>query len=120
MPSKTSLEWNGDELIDRVTRAATRAVNRTLDEAVNDAESSHTWVNRNNQLEDEIKAEHAIEGSANPNPTGKFGTTARRGFYGLFHEEGTVKEHETPFLRPAGDRAFPGLAEKIKEELGGS
>lgn len=109
------LNWNGDRLIALVRSAAADAVNETVDQAANDARLSHPWVNRNMQLEEEIVTEHAKPGD--PNPTARFGTTRRRGFYGLFHELGTVHEFERPFLRPAADRAFPRLQETLAEKI---
>jgi hypothetical protein len=125
--SKVSFDWHGDELADRVERAAREAVNETVDDARDDAKATHPWkvdpelrrlrkggrlVNPN--LEGQIVSEHAEVG---PNPTAAFGTTRRKGFYGLFHELSTVHEHAFPFLRPAADRAFPTLAARIKEKL---
>lgn len=115
MASRARLEWNGDALIQEVEDAARDSVNDTVDAAADDARVSHEWVNRNMQLEDEIKTEHAAPGD--PNPSAKFGTTERRGFYGLFHEIGTVHEHERPFIRPAGDRHFPSLSDRIRRRL---
>lgn len=115
MPSRTRLDWQGGRLLERVREAAREAVNETVDDAAEDARTSHPWVNRDGQLEEEIVTEHAD--AAEANPTARFGTTRRRGFYGLFHEEGTVKEFERPFLRPAADRTFPTLAEKIRRRL---
>ena len=109
------LEWNGDRLIERLRAAAREAVDETVDAARDDAAASHVWRNRKGQLEEEIVSEHADPGDLNP--TGSFGTTRRRGFYGLFHEQGTKHEHETPFLRPAADRHFIELADRIREKL---
>lgn len=111
MPNRVVTDWNGDKIIKRMERAAVAAVNETVDAARDDAKTSHTWENRTGQLEDEIISAHAVAGE--PNPQASFGTTARRGFYGLFHEEGTVNEIARPFLRPARDRAFPGLSRRI-------
>ncbi len=113
--SRASLTWRGDELVARVRNAARAAVDETVDEAAADARASHVWLNRTMQLEDEIVAEHADP--ADLNPTARFGSTRRRGFYGLFHEEGTVNEFSRPFLRPAADRHFHALAEKIRRRL---
>lgn len=115
MPSRATLNWNGDALIRRVRAAAVAGVNETVDAARDDARASHEWVNRTGQLEEEIVSEHADP--AAPNPTARFGTTRRRGFYGLFHEEGTKHEYERPFLRPAADRDFPSLAARIRRRL---
>jgi hypothetical protein len=96
-------------------RAARAAVDETVDEAADDARVSHEWQNRTLQLEEEIVTEHADPGERNP--SARFGTTRGRGFYGLFHEEGTVHEYERPFLRPAADRFFPTLAHKISRRF---
>lgn len=115
MPSRARLDWNGDQLISRVRSAARVGVNETVDAAADDARGTHEWANRTGQLEEEIVAEHADP--AEPNPTARFGTTRRRGFYGLFHEEGTEHEFARPFLRPAADRQFPSLAARIRRRL---
>lgn len=115
MPSRARLDWQGAKLVARVRAASVAAVNETVDAARDDAAVSHEWVNRNGQLEEEIVSEHATPGD--PNPTARFGTTRRRGFYGLFHEEGTVHEFARPFLRPAADRQFPSLAARIRRRL---
>lgn len=115
MASKAMLDWNGDQLIAKIIEAARAAVDETVEAAANDARASHAWLNRTGQLEEEIVTEPAdLE---DPNPTASFGTTRGRGFYGLFHEEGTVHEFARPFLRPAADRAFPTLAERIRARL---
>lgn len=115
MPSRATLVWEGDKLVELVRRAARAGVDDTVEQAANDARLSHEWVNRNGQLEEEIVVEHADPADANP--TARFGTTRRRGFYGLFHEEGTVNEYARPFLRPAADRQFPRLATNIRSRL---
>jgi hypothetical protein len=115
MASSAKLTWRGDELVARLRRAARAAVDETVDAAADDARVSHEWLNRTLQLEEEIVAEHADP--ADPNPSASFGTTRRRGFYGLFHEEGTVHEYERPFLRPAADRWFPTLAHTIRRRF---
>jgi hypothetical protein len=116
MASRVEFDWRGDEIIAAVEHAAIAAVNEVVDEAADDARSSHTWLNRTGQLEEEIVAEHDVV-LGDGNPLARFGTTRRRGFYGLFHELGTVNEFARPFLRPAADRAFPTLAAKIRRRL---
>jgi len=113
--SRVRFEWNGDALIERARRASVGAVNDVVDHARDDAKASHVWVNRTGQLEDELISEHADP--AAQNPTARFGTTSRRGFYGLFHEEGTIHEFSRPFLRPAADRWFGTLADEIRRRF---
>lgn len=124
MPSRARLDWRGKQLVEEVRAAARIAVNETVDAARDDAKETHDpeWVNRptrwsklGGQLESEIGSEHAHPGDRNP--TGRFGFARRRGFYGLFHEVGTVHEFEKPVLRPTADRVFPTLSERIRRRL---
>lgn len=118
MPSRATLDWQGDKIIAAVTVAARAGINETLRAADDDASTSHEWVNRTDQLQEEIVVERArIDRSHGLALVGRFGTTRRRGFYGLFHEEGTVHEFARPFLRPAADRQFPTLAARIRARL---
>lgn len=109
--SRITTVWNGDAIVKRMERAAREAVNETVDAARDDALATHTWENRTGQLEEELISVHARAGAGNP--VASFGTTLRRGFYGYFHELGTVHEIARPFLRPAADRTFPGLRARI-------
>lgn len=124
------LEWNGDALIARVEQAARDGVNDTVDAARDDAEATHPWKDDprprrlrkdgplvDPKLELQIRSEHAAAGEANP--TARFGYTRRKGFYGLFHEESTTHEHEFPTIRPAADRQFPTLSERIARRFRG-
>lgn len=105
----TFVKWNGDEVVENVVNAAKDAIDETTEAAAKDAASSHWWSSRGGQLESEIVSEPAkvVDGKL----TGKFGTTKVRGFYGLF------LERRTPFLRPAADRVFSTLTERIKGRL---
>jgi hypothetical protein len=129
MPSRARLEWKGAELLARVTEAARSAVNETVDETRDDALATHPWKDDPRErrlsaggplvdpkLELHIKSEHADP--AAPNPKARVGYTRRSGFYGLFHELGTVHEHAFPTLRPAADRVFPTVFEKLRRRLG--
>lgn len=115
MPSRARLDWRGKQFVEEMRTAARIGVNETVDAARDDAASSHEWLNRTGQLEEEIVSEHAT--SRQRDPVGRFGTTRRRGFFGLFHEEGTTHEFARPFLRPAADREFPSLAKRIRRRL---
>lgn len=129
MPSRARVEMRGRALIEDVRSAARLAVNETVDAARDDAKATHDpeWVNRptrwskeGGQLEAELVSKHAVPESrkvSGPDPSGSFGFTRRRGFVGLFHEIGTVHEHERPVLRPAAARVFPTLADRIRRRL---
>lgn len=109
MASRTSFEWNGDKLIERLEQAATESVDEVLQECAADAEASHWWLARKGDdgLEGQIITEAAS--SDGTSISGRFGTTQRsNGFYGLF------LEYRTPFLRPAADRHFPTLPSRIR------
>jgi hypothetical protein len=115
--SNARLEWDGDQLLANVAKAAAAAINDVTKAAADDAQATHDWFARRGRrgLEGQIEHEPAtVDGTR---VTGRFGYTKRRGFYGLFHEEGTVHEHEHPALRPAGDRHFPALTARISERL---
>lgn len=102
--------WRGDEISTRVLAACKEAVDETTTEAATEAEKEHWWVNRTDQLEQETISEPAtVIGLSTV--SGKFGTTQRRGFYGLF------LEYKRPFLRPIADRVFPTLEDRIREKL---
>lgn len=114
--SRATLDWFGDQLVAKVEADCRAAVNDTVDAARDDAKATHTWKpdpRTRTDLETQIVSEHCDPADANP--TGSFGYTRRRGFYGLFHEESTVHEHMYPALRPAADRHFPTLLARLEE-----
>lgn len=129
MASTARLDWQGKRLAEQVRAAARLAVNETVDQARDDAKQTHDpmWVNRptkwskeGGQLEEEIASKHADPASQKvygPDPVASFGFARRRGFYGLFHEVGTVHEFAKPVLRPTADRVFPTLADRIRRRL---
>lgn len=118
MPSRASLQWDGDKLIEQIVEAARRGVNDVLDDTDTVASNSHWWVNRTGYGEAHIETEPAkVEGST---VAGKVGATyghgvkgVRSAFYLLF------LEYKTPFLRPAGDVTFPTLPARIERRFHG-
>jgi hypothetical protein len=127
MPSKMRSDWNGDDLIAKIENATREAVNETVDAARDDARLTHPWQDDprertlksgrkvDTHLERQIQSEHAHPDD--PNPSGAFGYTRQKGFYGLFHEDGTVHEHAFPTIRPAADRQFPLFLERLRRRL---
>jgi hypothetical protein len=127
VPSRASFDWNGDAVIARVEAAARGTVDETVDAARDDARETHPWKDDprertlksgrkiDTHLDRQIQSQHADP--AAPNPTGSFGYTRRKGFYGAFHEEGTVHEHEYPTIRPSADRVFPTFFERLRRRL---
>lgn len=105
----TRVTWRGDAVKARVVAASQAAIDETTAEAARHAEGSHWWRGRSGQLGGEIKAEPSKRSGREV--VGKFGSTMRRGFYGLF------LERRTPFLRPAADQVFPRLAARIKRRV---
>ena len=129
MPSRARLDWRGQELAERVRTAARLAVNETVDDARDEAKATHEpmwentptkWSKTGGQLESEIDSRHADPASQKvhgPDPVASFGFARKRGFYGLFHEVGTIHEIEKPVLRPTADAVFPTLAARIRRRL---
>jgi len=101
--------WRGPAILRAVQAATSAAIDETTEAAAQAAKASHSWANRSGQLEGEIENESAMR--VGQETVGKFGSTQRRGFYGLFHER------RSPFLRPAADLIFPRLASRIKRRL---
>lgn len=103
------VRWYGEQVSKAVKDATIAAIDELTAEAAEEAKESHWWRNRSDHLEGEIKSEPAklVDGK----PQGRFGTTMKRGFYGLF------LERQTPFLRPAADAVFPKLTERIRARL---
>jgi hypothetical protein len=101
--------WRGKAITAAVVAASKAAIDETTEQAAEAARASHGWSNRTGQLEGEVVSEPAQR--VGGETVGKFGSTMRRGFYGLF------LERRTPFLRPAADQTFRTLAGRIKRRL---
>lgn len=102
-------KWYADELKKKVRVASVLAINDVTSDARDDAKESHNWRSQSGRLEANI-----VNEPAQPTLTGargRFGTTQRQGFYGLF------MERRYPFLRPAADRNFTKIAGAIRERL---
>lgn len=104
------LEWRGQDVLRKLERATTAAIDDVTGRAAQDARSNHWWKSRTRRLAGEVENEPAKR-VGRLKVRGRFGTTKTRGFYGLFHER------RTPFLRPAADRHFPRLAREIKRRM---
>lgn len=104
------IDWKGAAVIAKITRATHEAIDETTQAAADVAKSEHDWQRKSGELE----ANTIIRPAQQEGPTqitGKFGSTNREGgFYGLFQE---MRE---PWLRPAADKEFPKLAERIAEK----
>ena len=129
MPSRARLDWRGEQLAVRMRAAACGGVNETVDAMRDEAKATHDpmWVNRptkwskeGGQLEEEIGSRHTdadMEKVHGPDPVASFGFARKRGFYGLFHEVGTIHEIEKPVLRPVFDALEGTLLGRIKRRL---
>lgn len=102
--------WHGDEITLNTIAATAEAINDTTEAAVSAAKQSHWWKNQGHHLENQITSSPAEVGQQGQ-IVGKFGTTRRRGFYGLFLE----RKHM--FLRPAADATFPSLPSRIRARI---
>lgn len=103
------LTWFGEAVSTRVRDASAAAIGEILTESAADARQQHWWQSRSgHHLEDNIISEPPIKGRRIV--AGRFGSTRRAGFYGLF------LELRQGFLRPAADRHFPDLPARLEEK----
>ncbi len=109
-----SLEWKGDELISRFRRAQAEGIEATMAAAVVHAKNNHKWINRSGELERSI----GIKDHAVVTRTGARGLWGSLEIvYALIHELGGQFIKARPYLRPAADVQYPGLARRIKVAL---
>jgi hypothetical protein len=139
-----SLSWNGDAVSKRWKDAQIAGVNATMGAAVVHAKRNHPWKNRTGLLEGAIN----VTDPARPIATGVEGVwgvndavqarilevggviTAKNaaalaiplpGGGVAFRKSVTIPAY--PYLRPAGDAAYPSLAMRIRkahDKIGGS
>jgi hypothetical protein len=113
--SRVRLDWNGDAILAEVAEAARAAIDETTQAVDDDATTSHWWRNRSGYLQRKIVTEdavingHRVRGSVGATYSGTKGV--RSAFYGLF------LEYKLPWLRPAADRNFHTLADRIRRRL---
>jgi len=135
MAAEQSLVWKGEAVTERMRAAQKAGVNATMGACVVEAKSSHAWRNRTGVLEGGID----IVDYAQEDGQGVVGTWGVRDVrYALIHELGgtivatkakalaipqpdgsvrfvkSVKIPPRPYLRPAADKLYPGLADRIK------
>ncbi len=109
-----TLDWQGDKVMSRMQRAQVEGVEATMAAAVIHAKRNHPWANRTGTLERSIDIhEHAtaIRGGAR----GLWGSLDV--IYALIQELGGQFITARPYLRPAADVQYPGLARRIKVAL---
>ena len=135
MAASQSLVWKGEAVKGRMREAQRLGVNRVMGRCVVEAKSNHPWENRTSVLEGGIDVvEYAI-----PDPQGVRGVWGVRDVvYALIHELGgtivaknakalaiptkdggvvfaqSVTIPARPYLRPAGDKLYPTLADQIR------
>jgi hypothetical protein len=135
MAAPMSLVWTGDVVTKRMRQAQIRGVNATMGACVVEAKSNHSWQNRTTVLEGGIDVvDYAV-----PVETGVTGTWGVRDVvYALIHEVGgtivpknakalaipmpdgsirfaaSVTIPARPYLRPAGDKLYPTLSDRIR------
>lgn len=142
--ARKSLVWNGAAVTAKMREAQRLGVNQTMAACVQDAKSSHAWQNRTGVLEGGIDvAEYAADDGQGV--SGVWGVRDVK--YALIHElggtivpktakalaipqpDGSVRFAQSvtipprPYLRPAADKNYPDLPERIRrnfEKAGGS
>lgn len=134
-----ALEWLGPAVTKRLARAQIQGVNATLAAAVNHAKRNHDWQNRTGTLEGSIGVQDFARAEGR-GVRGNWGSRDAR--YALIHELGGVivpKKAKAlvfeiggevvrvmkvviparPYLRPAADATYPGLAGRIRRAYAG-
>lgn len=101
------VDWRAQQIVDALLDAAREAIDETTADAAQQA--AQAAPRRTGRLAEETVSEPAVVEAGKAR--GKFGSTQRRGFYGLF------LERRRPYLRPAADIAFPTLARRIRERF---
>jgi hypothetical protein len=136
MAAEQSLVWKGGAITERMRAAQIAGVNGTMGACVVEAKSSHAWQNRTGVLEGGID----IVDFAQVDGAGVKGVWGVRDVrYALIHElggtivathakalaipqpDGTVRFAKSvtipprPYLRPAADKLYPSLAQRIRK-----
>lgn len=104
-----SVKWRGAAIVAEIEARTKKAIDDTLEEAAEIAVRDKWWQARRGE---EGLVSQVITEDARPDGhtiSGKFGSTRRQGFYGLF------LERDQPWLRPAADEAFPHLKDRLRE-----
>jgi hypothetical protein len=137
MAGKTkSLNWFGKAVTAKMEAAQIEGVNRTMAACVTEAKSSHPWQNRTGLLEGAID----VASYAQPHESGVKGTWGVRDMVQarILEEGGTIKPKKAkalaipqadgsvrfassvtipphPYLRPAADKQYVRLGERIRK-----
>jgi len=131
-----SLVWRGEAITAKMRAAQLVGVNATMGACAIEAKTSHTWQNRTGVLEGGIDVvDYARE--ENSGVVGVWGVRDVK--YALIHElggtivpkvakalaipqeDGSVRFAKSvtipprPYLRPAADKKYPGLADRIRK-----
>lgn len=109
---RKNLEWYGPEVVAKVRRAQTWAINAVMASCVEHAKQNHPWENRTVTLEGGIRVVNYATVTAR-GASGVWGVADVK--YGIFLELGTSRMRPYPFLRPAADALYPQLAAKVVE-----
>lgn len=105
------VEWKGREVVENVSRAAVKGIDKTLADCTREAKRNHEFTNRTTILEGSIRAEAAHqEGRRIVGRWGSFNVE-----YALYVEVGTATSAPYPYLRPAADLNYPNLAKNIAQ-----
>lgn len=114
MPSLFQLLWRGQAIEDKMVEAAKRGVDATTAACVTHAKSNHPWKNVSGTLEGSIQMRAAE--AQGPIVRGEWGSFTVN--YAIWLEIGTSRMPPYPYLRPAADAEYPGLARRIREAFG--
>ena len=132
------LTWTGDAVLAKVQAAAIAGVNKTMGQCVDHAKRNHPWMNRSGVLEGGVSLV-SFAAKAEGGVQGKWGVLDVK--YALAQELGAVIRPVNakalkipqpdgtfvfvkqvvlparPYLRPAADAKYPGLARNIASAM---
>ncbi len=115
-----ALIWRGEQVKRKLTRSAARGINKRMAAAVALARTDHPYTTRTGKLE---RGTQVVEQATTKRTktTGRWGVVgvpyARRrelGFQGKDSLGRVFDDAGGPFLRPAAEAAYPGLARDIR------
>lgn len=118
-----ALDWRGPEVVRSVERAAKRAINAVMSDAVREAKDVHPFVTRSGDLERSVRIVKAARrvGDEIIGEWGSVGTAYGRrielGFQGVDSLGRAVDAPPYPFLRPAAEKKYPELRARIRREF---
>lgn len=123
-----SLVWHGETVKRKLASAGAAGVNETMDAAVKHAQANHgggggRYTTRSGQLAAGTQVVQEARGDRRgargrwgvKGPAAAYAARIEFGFQGKDSLGRVVDSPELPFLRPAADATYPGLARRVRK-----